>query len=172
MSLGSVSAIERRVSEAIQPATDEALDVAREATVKHTDGTSWRRNAALWALWTLATTAVTVFKIVANSKRDTLQALLGNTSGILVSDRATTLKFWPMNRRQVCWAHLLRKFVSFSEPGWPHRRGGQRAPRLRHSAFWVLGQVSTRRTESRRITRVHGPGPSTLRSGARATPSP
>ena len=119
MSLGSVSAIERRVSEAIRSQADEALDVARAAAVKHTDGTSWRRNAALWALWTLATTAVTVFKIVANSKRDTLQALLGNTSGILVSDRATALKFWPMNRRQVCWAHLLRKFVSFSERDGP-----------------------------------------------------
>ena len=101
------------------PVTDEALDVARAAAVKHTDGTSWRRNAALWALWTLATATVTVFKIVANSKRDTLQALLGNTSGILVSDRATALKFWPMNRRQVCWAHLLRKFVSFSERDGP-----------------------------------------------------
>ena len=119
MSLGSVSAIERRVSEAIQSQVDEALDVARGADVKHTDGTSWYRCAALWSLWTLATAAVTVFKIVANGKRDTLQDLLGNTSGILVSDRATALKFWPMNRRQVCWAHLLRKFVSFSERDGP-----------------------------------------------------
>lgn len=119
MSLGSVSAIERRVSEAIKPATEEVLTVARAAAVKHTDGTSWRRSAALWSLWTLATTAVTVFKIVANGKRDTLKGLLGNTSGILVSDRATALKFWPMERRQVCWAHLLRKFVSFSERDGP-----------------------------------------------------
>jgi transposase len=119
MSLGSVSAIEKRVSEALEPAADEVMEVARAAPVKHTDGTSWRRSAALWSLWTLATAAVTVFKIVANGKRDTLQALLGNTSGILVSDRATALKFWPMDRRQVCWAHLLRKFVSFSERDGP-----------------------------------------------------
>ncbi|HHK41774.1 MAG TPA: IS66 family transposase [Planctomycetaceae bacterium] len=125
MSLGSVSAIERRVSEAIKPQVDEVLMVARAAEVKHTDGTSWRRSAALWSLWTLATAAVTVFKIVANGKRDTLKGLLGNTSGILVSDRATALKFWPMERRQVCWAHLLRKFVSFSERDGPTGESGK-----------------------------------------------
>lgn len=125
MSLGSVSAIEKRVSEALAPAADEVLEVARAAPVKHTDGTSWRRGAALWSLWTLATAAVTVFKIVTNGKRDTLQGLLKNTSGILVSDRATALKFWPMERRQVCWAHLLRKFVSFSERDGPTGEVGQ-----------------------------------------------
>ena len=32
-----------------------------------------------------------------------------------MSDRAKALGFWAMERRQICWAHLLRKFVSFSE---------------------------------------------------------
>jgi transposase len=35
--------------------------------------------------------------------------------GILVSDRAKELNFWAMVRRQICWAHLLRRFVAFSE---------------------------------------------------------
>jgi transposase len=39
--------------------------------------------------------------------------------GILVSDRATALMFWAMDQRQICWAHLLRKFVSFSERDGP-----------------------------------------------------
>ena len=30
-----------------------------------------------------------------------------------MSDRATALNFWAMRRRQVCWAHLIRKFVAF-----------------------------------------------------------
>jgi transposase len=38
---------------------------------------------------------------------------------VLVSDRATALGFWAMKRRQICWAHLLRKFVSFSERDGP-----------------------------------------------------
>ena len=37
----------------------------------------------------------------------------------MVSDRAKALGFWAMERRQICWAHLLRKFVSFSERDGP-----------------------------------------------------
>jgi transposase len=115
ISLGALSAIEARVSEAVKPAVDEAWTQAHKAPVKHTDGTSWFQAGVMCSLWTLATTAVTVFKIVKNGKRETLAALFGQLHGILVSDRATALHFWAMERRQICWAHLLRKFVSFSE---------------------------------------------------------
>lgn len=36
-----------------------------------------------------------------------------------MSDRATALNFWAMERRQICWAHLLRRFVSFEERAGP-----------------------------------------------------
>jgi transposase len=56
-----------------------------------------------------------LFTIVADGSRATLAPLFGALQGILVSDRAKALGFWAMERRQICWAHLLRKFVSFSE---------------------------------------------------------
>lgn len=115
ISLGAVSAIEARVSDAVVPAVDEAWKKARDAPVKHTDGTSWRQSGKGLQLWTLATTAVTVFQIVADGSKETLRSLIGTLKGILVSDRAKALGFWAMDRRQICWAHLLRKFVSFSE---------------------------------------------------------
>jgi transposase len=71
------------------------------------------------ALWTIATAAATVFKIVSNSSKATLQPLYGALHGILVSDRAKALNFWAMERRQICFAHLLRKFISFSERDGP-----------------------------------------------------
>ena len=120
MSLGSVSAIERRVSEAVEPAVDEAMESARAAAVKHADGTTWLRSGALLSLWVVATTAVTVFKVLPNGQKATLRDdFFGRVRGILVSDRATALKFWAMRRRQVCWAHLVRKFVSYSERDGP-----------------------------------------------------
>ena len=120
MSLGSVSAIEKRVGDAVEPAVDEALEAALAAAVKHADGTTWLRAGVTLSLWVLATTAVTVFKVLANGQKDTLRAeLFGRVRGILVSDRATALKFWAMKRRQVCWAHLARKFISFSERDGP-----------------------------------------------------
>lgn len=125
ISLGSVSAIEERVSEAVKPAVAEAWDQVEDAKVKHTDGTSWLQAGIMLSLWTLATSAATVFKIVANSSSATLRSLYGELKGILVSDRASALGFWAMERRQICWAHLVRKFVSFSERDGPAERFGR-----------------------------------------------
>lgn len=119
VSLGALSAVEARVGEAVQPVVDEAWEQVRGAGVKHTDGTSWYQAGLSMALWTIATTAATVFKIVADSSKATLRPLYGALTGIMVSDRATSLTFWAMERRQICWAHLIRKFVSFSERDGP-----------------------------------------------------
>jgi transposase len=119
ISLGAVSAVEERVSEAVKPAVDEAWANLDQAPVKHTDGTSWFQAGVMCSLWTIATSAVTVFKILANGKGKTLEPLFGRKLGILVSDRATALNFWSMALRQICWAHLLRKAISFSERDGP-----------------------------------------------------
>ena len=126
MSLGSVSAIERRVSAAVEPAVDEAMESARAAAVKHADGTSWLLSGALLSLWVVATAAVTVFRVLPNGQATTLRDdLFGRVRGILVSDRATALKFWAMDHRQVCWAHLIRKFVKYSERAGPAGKAGE-----------------------------------------------
>jgi transposase len=125
ISLGAVSAVEARVSEAVEPAVAEAWRRVEGAPVKHTDGTTWLKAGAMLALWTIASTAATVFKIVADGSRATLAPLYGALRGILVSDRATALSFWAMERRQICWAHLLRKFVSYSERAGPSAELGR-----------------------------------------------
>jgi transposase len=119
ISLGALSAVEARISDTIAPAVEEAWKRVGEGAVKHTDGTSWLQAGAARALWTIATKAATVFKILADNSKKTLEPLYGSLRGILVSDRAKALGFWAMDRRQICWAHLLRKFVSFSERTGP-----------------------------------------------------
>jgi transposase len=119
ISLGAISAVEGRVSDAVEPAVAEAWKRVEGAPVKHTDGTTWLKAGVALALWTIASTTATVFKIVADSSRATLAPLYGALRGILVSDRAAALTFWAMERRQICWAHLLRKYVSFSERDGP-----------------------------------------------------
>jgi transposase len=89
VSLGAISAMEQRASEALKSAHAEALLEVQYAGIKHTDATSWTRSGKLMSLWTLV--------------------------GILVSDRATVFSFWSMALRQVCHAHLVRKFVAFAE---------------------------------------------------------
>lgn len=125
ISVGAISAVEARVSDAVEPAVNEAWAEVERSAVKHADATSWLQSGKLRSLWTIATTTATVFKIVLDGAADTIKPLFGARQGILVSDRATVFSFWPMKRRQVCWAHLLRKFVWFSERDGPAAQFGQ-----------------------------------------------
>ncbi len=119
MSVGSVSNIEARASVALVRAAEEAQRAVDSADVKHADGTTWLRAGITMSLWTLAGKMATVFRIFADGKRDTIRSLFGELFGILVSDRAKVFDFWSMALRQVCWAHLLRKFIAFSERDGP-----------------------------------------------------
>lgn len=119
ISLGALSAVEARVSDAVVEPVAEAWRHVERAPVKHTDGTGWLQAGVTKSLWTIATAMATVFKIVAHGSKELLRPLYGALEGILISDRATALNFWAMERRQICWAHLLRKYISFSEREGP-----------------------------------------------------
>lgn len=126
ISLGGVSGVERRVADALEPSVDEAWEKVRSAKVKHTDGTTWLQAGVTMQLWTLASACVTVFKILNEATANALRPLFGERTGTLVSDRASTLYFWAMEARQVCWAHLFRRFVSFSQRDGPTGAQGKR----------------------------------------------
>jgi transposase len=119
VSLGAISSMEARASAALKAAAQEALDDVQAADVKHTDGTTWLLAGLTYSLWTLATTMTTVYRIFRNGKRETVRAMFGSLVGILVSDRTQVLTFWEMKLRQICWAHLLRRFVAFSQRAGP-----------------------------------------------------
>lgn len=121
VSLGAISTMEKRASDALASAHAEALREVQYAAVKHTDATSWTRGGKLMSLWTLASAAATAYQIFADGSRATIVSMFGPRLGILVSDRATVFGFgfWVMALRQICHAHLLRKFVAFSERAGP-----------------------------------------------------
>jgi len=119
VSTGAISAMEKRSSFALAAAHEEAEREVQYAGIKHTDATTWLRSGRTASLWVLATTAATVYKIFDDGRRDTIRPLFGPAHGILISDRATVFSFWAMALRQVCHAHLLRKFVGFSERDGP-----------------------------------------------------
>lgn len=135
VSLGAISAMEQRASEALASAYEEALREVQYAEVKHTDGTTWARAGKLMSLWTLATVAATVYRIFVDGCRDTIRPMFGPRLGILVSDRATVFDFWVMALRQICHAHLLRKFVAFSERDGPAAALGRELLQLSSLVF-------------------------------------
>ena len=125
ISVGTVSAMEGRSSESLADVHDEVKRVVEHAAVKHTDGTTWLRDGKTKSLWTISSSLATLYEILENGARETISPLFGALIGILVSDRASVFGFWVMVMRQICWAHLLRKFVSFSERDGPAGKVGR-----------------------------------------------
>lgn len=129
MSTGAISQAEARVSAALVPASEQAHDEVLDALVKHTDATTWLLAGATMSLWTLCTTLTSVFRIFNDGARATIESMFSDNSGkqkgILNSDRASVFGFWPMALRQICWAHLLRLFVGFSQRAGPEGAFGR-----------------------------------------------
>ena len=123
VSLGALSESEEVISNAVAAPVDEARLAAVAAKVKHADGTTGYRENAFRALWVLATTGVTVFGIFESATKEVLERWMGRR-GTLVSDRGSQLVFWDMHRRQICWAHLIRKFAWYAEQGGEPARFG------------------------------------------------
>lgn len=109
--LGSISNIEREASRSIASAVEVARNHVRGSPVVHPDETSWREGRRTAWLWTAATPTVTVFRIDRRRSGFVARELLGaNFDGVAVSDRFSGYNWLPVERRQLCWAHLRRDF--------------------------------------------------------------
>jgi hypothetical protein len=124
-SLGSIIAMERRASAALQPVHNEIHAMVKAAAVKYTDGTTWTRCGRLKSVTVLATETLSAFFITEDGTRETIERLFDVDTGIVVSDRASIFCFWSMCQRQICWSHLIRKFVYFSERDGPAAQHGR-----------------------------------------------
>lgn len=115
ISLGALSEAEETVSDAVAAPVAQAREHVAEQLIKHTDATGWRQAGQARTLWTIATAAATVFFIIPDATRAGLRGLFAKIKGVLVSDRGKQFAFWAMAQRQICWAHLLRRFAGFAE---------------------------------------------------------
>jgi transposase len=70
----------------------------------------------------LVTTWVTVFQVHLSRGQAAAKALLGKFAGYLVTDRWSGYRWWPLEWRQLCWAHLIREFQKVAD------RGGESQP--------------------------------------------
>ncbi|MEE9383629.1 MAG: transposase, partial [Nannocystaceae bacterium] len=107
--------MERRASAALAPIHDEIHAMVQASAVKYTDATTWTRRGKPLSVTVLATKTLSAFFITKDGSRDTIEPLFDVDVGMLVSDRASIFSFWSMYLRQICWSHLIRKFVYFSE---------------------------------------------------------
>lgn len=133
VAVGTVNKLRQEVSEAVAAPVAAASLFAQAQAVANADETGWaqgnsdganpqRRKA--W-LWVLVTTWVTIFQIHLTRGQAAAKQVLGEFGGYLITDRWTGYGWWPLARRQLCWAHLLRDFQKFAERDEASRRIGE-----------------------------------------------
>jgi transposase len=125
VALGTINTLRQEVSQAVAKPCAEAAEFAQGQEVAHADETGWaqgnsdghnpqRRKA--W-LWVLVTSWVTVFQVHLSRGQAAAKEVLGEFAGYLVTDRWSGYGWWPLSRRQLCWAHLVREFQKIAERG-------------------------------------------------------
>jgi transposase len=110
LALGSVSNAETAMSAAVAAPVEEARQHVEQQPVAYVDETGWRQGGTRAWLWTAAAGTVAVFMVHAKRSAVAAKQLLGNFRGALITDRWSAYQAWPLARRQLCWAHLLRDF--------------------------------------------------------------
>jgi transposase len=111
--------LERQTTRALEPAVAEArAHVGGQPA--NVDETSWRQGKRRGWLWTAVTACVTVFLIRLSRGAGVLRELLGaGHRQVVTSDRFPAYDGLPLERRQVCWAHLRRDFQAMIDRGGP-----------------------------------------------------
>lgn len=116
VSPATVVAAQQQTSQALAPIYDQLRQALPSQPHLHSDETSWKEAGARRWLWVLVAPLCVVFHVAANRSRAVLQRLIGTAyAGILSSDRLSAYNGHPADRRQLCWAHLLRNLLALSE---------------------------------------------------------
>ena len=118
ISVGSVSNLEKEMTKAAAPVMEEIENMAQNAEQGNVDETGFGiKNGEQGWLWVLVTPIAVLFRLFIGRGQEYASKLLGCFAGILTSDRWCGYNRYPLAKRQLCWAHLIRDFKSMIESG-------------------------------------------------------
>lgn len=171
ISTGAISNAEQMVSTALEKPVAEACAYVPHQEVVHQDETGWAENHRKAWLWVAVTTWVTVFKIAATRGADIAKQMLGEDfRGTLVSDRWTGYGWVDADRRQLCWAHIIRNLQELLELGGQATDfAGAMLRKAKKMFAWyhrVRDGTLTRERFERRMARIEREVADLLRTGA------
>lgn len=115
ISLGTLSSVESIIADTLSHPFTELHDYIQTQPVLHADETGHKQCGQSQWLWGAITHLASVFFIRKNRNQTVAKELLGRFSGTLVSDRYGAYNMVEDNRRQLCWAHLIREFTKIAE---------------------------------------------------------
>jgi transposase len=136
-SVGAISQAQGLVAAALKAPVAEAAQTLVSASVLHMDETTYPREGpgGNW-VWAAIQPQLAIFNVLPSRARYVIHDLIGQApKGVVVSDRYAGYAHLDVNRRQVCWAHLLRDFRRMGERAGLPGRVGQRLLGLGYLMF-------------------------------------
>ncbi len=142
VSVGSIAALEQAVSTALAAPVTEAASYVQRQPVRNANETGWQEKAKRVWLWISTTPLVTVFRVLTTRGAAGAKALLGEDFwGVVGTDRYGAYNWVDAWRRQLCWAHLKREFIAWSERGGEAARLGQALLAVEQQLFGLWYRV-------------------------------
>jgi transposase len=116
ISLGSVVDLQQTMSAALAPVYSDIQTTVQQQPHVNMDETGWKEAGKRRWLWVVVSAVATLFHVAASRGGKVITAVLGDGfGGIVSSDRLKSYRALPVERRQVCWAHLRRNLLAFYE---------------------------------------------------------
>lgn len=154
---GTIDAILTRAAKALEDPYEDLLALVRSSEALNMDETGWRLKGAQRALWGMFTPRHAVFHLASDRHEDHAKELLADTQAIVTSDRWWAYAHLPLQRRQLCWAHLRRDFKAHAEGLAAEKEFGEKGLALCERIFWaweVFAHTDDRRELKRAIRRL------------------
>lgn len=122
ISLGSIPAMEKKVSQALNQSFEILQKRVNDTKVAYVDETSFREQAQTCYVWTVTTDEDTLLRILPTRGLKGLDQIRPRTHpGITVTDR---YQVYDYKRHQYCLAHLYRDFKKYSQRDGPDGKLG------------------------------------------------
>lgn len=142
VSVGSIGGAEQAVSAALAAPVAAAATYVQRQPVRNADETSWREKSKRVWLWISVTPLVTIFRVLKSRGKAAAQDLLGaDLWGTIGTDRYAGYHWIEPRQRQLCWAHLKREFIAWSERVGETARLGLALLAVEHQVFALWYRV-------------------------------
>jgi transposase len=152
IALGSISARERELSDALEQPYAQLAEQVSHAKVKYVDETSWYQKSVEHWLFAAITRRAAVFAVEKTRTRRSLKALLrGRLRGVFCTDRAGIYDLLALSRRGLCWAHLKRDFVRCLERGGASEAVGGVGLEVCHEVFGTWRDFRQKKIDRREL---------------------
>jgi transposase len=164
LSTGTIDTIVQGAGGALEEPHARLCDHVRSAPAVNIDETGWRTAGGRRTLWGVLTGQEALFRIAPDRHQREAEALLGpDFSGVACSDRWWAYDYLDPERRQLCWAHLIRDFTAHSEGLGAQKQFGLAGLEIAERMFQVWDEFRRDGDRARLLKRI-GPLKEELRA--------